>query len=211
MQAATEITLTQPQTSADLEAAAGVLAASFQDAPNFIAAFPGEQARARALPHIFRMLVRDAGALGGVTVARQGGATLGAAVWLPPGQAKLTVKRQLKMIPELAKCFLVAPASFARFARLGGELGKRHPEEPHAYLAALGVSPAFSGQGVGSALVQAGTVRADAAQQLCYLETFSEQNVRFYRRHGFEVTSSGDVLIPGGPPFWFMKRVPGQA
>ena len=98
-----------------------------------------------------------------------------------------------------------------RFARLGGELGKRHPEEPHAYLAALGVSPAFSGQGVGSALVQAGTVRADAAQQLCYLETFSEQNVRFYERHGFEVTSSGDVLIPGGPPFWFMKRVPGQA
>ena len=49
MQAA-EITLTQPQTSADLDAAAGVLAASFQNAPNFVAAFPDAQARVRALP-----------------------------------------------------------------------------------------------------------------------------------------------------------------
>ncbi len=144
----TEPALTTPRTSAELEAAAVVLAASFQDAPNFVAAFPNAQARARALPHVFRMLVRDAAPLGGVTVARQGeqgGATLGAAVWLPPGQAKLTLGRQLKMMPELTKTFLAAPASFARFARLGGELGKRHPGEPHVYLAALGVSPAFSG------------------------------------------------------------------
>ena len=132
-------------------------------------------------------------------------------MWLPPGQAKLTLGRQLEMMPELAKTFLAAPASFARFARLGGELGKRHPGEPHVYLAALGVSPGFSGQGVGSALIEAGTVQADRAQQLCYLETFSERNVRFYRRHGFEVTRFGDVLVPGGPPFWFMVRLPSQA
>ena len=65
----TEVTLAQPQTSADLEATAAVLAASFQDVPNFVAAFPNAQARTRALPHVFRMLVRDAAPLGGVTVA----------------------------------------------------------------------------------------------------------------------------------------------
>lgn len=215
MQAPTEITLAQPQTSADLEAAANVLAASFQNAPNFVAAFPGEQARARALPHVFRMLVRDAAPLGGVTVAvaqrdGQDSATLGAAVWFQPGQV-LTLGRQLKLMPELAKTFFAAPASFVRFARLGGELAKRRPDEPHTYLAALGVSPTFSGQGVGSALMQEGTVQADRAQQRCYLETFSEQNVRFYKRHGFGVTGQDDDLIPGGPSFWFMTRLPGQA
>ncbi len=140
----------------------------------------------------------------------QGSATLGAAVWFQPGQV-LTLGRQLKLTPELAKTFFAAPASFVRFARLGGTLAERRPDEPHAYLAALGVSPTFSGQGVGSALVQAGTVQADRARQRCYLETFSEPNVHFYKRHGFSVTGQGDDLIPGGPPFWFMTRPPGQA
>ncbi len=54
-------------------------------------------------------------------------------------------------------------------------------------------------------------MQADNARQLCYLETFSKQNVHFYRRHSFSVTGQGDDLIPGGPPFWFMTRLPGQA
>ncbi len=130
MQVPTEITLARPQTLADLEATVNVLAASFQNAPNFVAAFPDGQARAWALPHIFRMLIRDAAPLGGVTVAQQdgqGSATLGAAVWFQPGQV-LTLGRQLKLTPELAKTFFAAPASFVRFARLGGELAKRRPD-----------------------------------------------------------------------------------
>ena len=63
-----EITLTAPQTPADLEAAATVLAADFQDAPNFVAAFPDGGLR-RALRHIFRMLFRNAAVLAGVTLA----------------------------------------------------------------------------------------------------------------------------------------------
>lgn len=40
----------------------------------------------------------------------------------------------------------------------------------------------------------------DAARQGCYLETFSEAKVRFCGQYGSEATSSGDVLVPGGPP-----------
>lgn len=96
--------------------------------------------------------------------------------------------------------------AFARFARLGGELEKRHPAQPHRYLSALGVSLAWHAQGVGSALLKLGTARADARGIPCHLETFSEANVRFYRQHGFDVVGQGNDLIPGGPPFWFMVR-----
>lgn len=207
----TSTTFTALQTQADFRATVTVLAASFQNTPNFVSAFPDAEARQRALPQLFRLVVRDAGTFDGVTVARRNGEIVGAAVWYPPGQAKLTFRRQLQALPSLAKVFAAAPASFARFARLGSELEKRHPAQPHMYLSALGVSPAWHAQGVGSALLDIGTARADAQGLLCYLETFSEANVRFYRRHGFEVVGQGSDLIPGGPPFWFMTRPPETA
>lgn len=194
------VTFAEPQTHADLGAALTVLADSFQTAENFAAIFLDVQARQRALRHLFRLLLRDAGHLGGVTVPRQKG-DIGAAVWYGPGQAKLTFSRQLQTVPELARIFAAAPASFLRFARLGSELEKRTPSAPHRYLSALGISPAWHGGGVGSALLELGTAGADAQGLPCYLETFSEANVRFYRRRGFEVVAQGDDLIPGGPPF----------
>lgn len=143
-----------------------------------------------------------------MTVARQNGEIIGTAVWYQPGRAKLTFRRQLQALPNLMKTFIAAPASFPRFAQLGGELEKRHPSQPHMYLSALGVSPAWHARGVGSALISTGTARADTQGLPCYLETFSEANVRFYRRHGFDVVGQGNDLIPGGPPFWFMTRPP---
>ena len=206
MQQVEPYTLTTTQTRAAFDASIAVLAASFQTAPNFIAAFPNARARQRALPHIFRLVIRDAGAFGEVTIAQQGDEVIGAALWYLPGQAKLSFRRQLQALPELIKTFAAAPTAFARFARLGGELEKRHPTQPHIYLSALGVSSAWRGQGVGSTLLSEGTARAEAQGLPCYLETFSEANVRFYRRHGFNVSGQGEGLIPDGPPFWFMTR-----
>ncbi len=65
------------------------------------------------------------------------------------------------------------------------------PSEPHWYLAALGVSDGLRGQGIGSVLLAAGVARAERTKRPCYLETFSEANVRFCQRYGFD---------------WFMQR-----
>jgi ribosomal protein S18 acetylase RimI-like enzyme len=41
----------------------------------------------------------------------------------------------------------------------------------------------------------------------CYLETAKAINVKFYRKHGFEVVREIE-LASGGPPLWTMKREP---
>jgi len=48
------------------------------------------------------------------------------------------------------------------------------------------------GQGLGSALVEVGTSRADAAGVPCYLETGTQSNIDFYTKRGFEIVGQTD-------------------
>jgi hypothetical protein len=48
--------------------------------------------------------------------------------------------------------------------------------------------------------------RCDEESVGAYLETGTEENVRFYSRHGFRVTD--EVPLPKGPPMWLMWRDP---
>ncbi len=65
---------------------------------------------------------------------------------------------------------------------------------PHEYLWALGVDTTRQGEGTGSALVSAFVARADEARLPAYLETETERNVSFYRRHGFDVVREERAL-----------------
>ena len=58
---------------------------------------------------------------------------------------------------------------------------------PHWYLLAVGARSQFQGRGLGSALVEIGTSRADAAGVPCYLETGTQSNIDFYAKRGFEI------------------------
>ena len=49
--------------------------------------------------------------------------------------------------------------------------------------------------------------RMDAAREPAYLETDKPENVRFYQRFGFEVTSEATVLSTAN---WFMWRRPAR-
>jgi len=64
---------------------------------------------------------------------------------------------------------------------------------PHWYLVTIGTRQARQGQGLGSALVEVGTSRADAARVPCYLETGTQTNVDFYAKRGFQVVGHAEV------------------
>jgi len=137
------------------------------------------------------------------------GSVQGAALWIPPGKYPLSTAGML-----LAGLMFV-PLKFGRaaFGRLMSSLSyyeqlhKHDVPGRHWYLATLGVDPPRQGQGIGSALLRPMLARADAEGLFCYLETEKEENVPFYRRHGFEVAAEHD-LPNGGPHFWTMKRKP---
>jgi GNAT superfamily N-acetyltransferase len=63
----------------------------------------------------------------------------------------------------------------------------------------------LQGHGIGGQMLAAFAARMDAAGQPAYLETDKPENVRFYQRFGFQVTSQATVL---NTPNWFMWRQP---
>jgi ribosomal protein S18 acetylase RimI-like enzyme len=128
----------------------------------------------------------------------------GAALWAPPGRWKLPVARQLRLLPSFARLFGLQrlPQVLSGLATLE----RHHPEEPHWYLAILGVAPDRQGQGLGSALLAHMLARCDADHLGAYLETSNQHNLRLYRRHGFQVRDQFD--IPDGPHIWTMWRNP---
>ena len=191
-----------------LRAAAAVLARSFQRDEQHVHLFPDPARRARALPHEFAAVCRDAIGLGHVHAASLDGRLTGVAVWLPPGAHPMSFRRQIRLVPDAARLFWAAPGSFGRVARFGIDAAGMHPPQPYWYLEAIGVDPAAWGRGVGTRLLRHGLAVADRAAQPCYLETSAERNVRWYRAHGFEVRASGVRFSPDGPDFWTLLRPP---
>jgi ribosomal protein S18 acetylase RimI-like enzyme len=191
-----------------LSEAAGVLAHSYHDHPNFIDFFPDEKVRDRVLPHVCIAGLRDALGFGHVYAATRGGEIVGVAAWLPPGAFPLSPRRQLRVLPDMIRVLATAPRPARRLLRFMISVVGRHPEQPYWYLENVGVKPAAQGLGAGTRLLEPVLSLADAAGQPCYLETQTERNVAWYRKLGFEVREAGVRFVPGGPPNWTMIRYP---
>lgn len=73
----------------------------------------------------------------------------------------------------------------ARFAALDDAMQRRHPRDPHDYLAFLAVHPDRHGNGYGTRLLRHHHVRLDAAGLSSYLEATGHRNQRLYARHGY--------------------------
>ncbi len=120
-----------------------------------------------------------------------------AALWLPPG-----IEPDLEtMLGLLASA---PPEKLPVVAEVGEQIRSFHPQEPHWYLAAVGVDPARQGEGLGSALIKAGLRLCDEQGLPAYLESSNPRNVPLYERHGFEVI--GLVQPADYPPLYPMLR-----
>jgi ribosomal protein S18 acetylase RimI-like enzyme len=119
---------------------------------------------------------------------------------LPPGECRMELAQQLRVMPRL---FSNGPRVAVRAVRWLGAWAKRDPDERHWHLGPISVDSHFQGRGVGSRLMEVFCARVDAAGEVAYLETDKLVNVRFYERFGFEVIGEQEVLRV---PNWFMRR-----
>lgn len=68
------------------------------------------------------------------------------------------------------------------------------PLEQHWHLGPIGVLPSHQGMGIGTRLMQRFCKEVDACSAKAYLETDSDENVRFYKKFGFEIISKSIIF-----------------
>jgi ribosomal protein S18 acetylase RimI-like enzyme len=190
--------------AAEAHRVAEILALAFADDPiaawvwNDDPALAGEISRS-----FFRVFAEFALDAGEVHTDESG---LGVALWLPfdPAEAQED--------PALGEALAAACGPFAeRLGILDGLMVASHPSERvHAYLPFIGVAPAGQGRGVGSSLLEARLRDLDREGTPAYLEATTVNNVRLYRRHGFEHMPK-TIDLPDGPSMYPMWREPNAA
>ncbi len=124
----------------------------------------------------------------------------GAALWMPPG-----VHVDEEAMGDYVERTL-PPEKMAGFVKTFEEAATYHPEEPHWYLAVIGVDPVHQNRGYGARLLRHVLDRCDTDGVPAYLESSNERNHSFYQRHGFELL--GTIQVGDTPPLWPMLRRP---
>lgn len=128
----------------------------------------------------------------------------GVAAWLPPTLVDRAEAIWGGTKDELRAIF---PDEGVRYSAQWSWMAEHVPDEPVWFLEIIGVDPAAQGTGVGSALIQHGVDRSQAAGEPAFLETSIMRNVAYYERFGFRLVDEGDVPH-NGPHVWFMRRDP---
>ncbi len=181
--------------------AAEVLADAFLDDPFAVWLFPEKRRRARLVTS-WAMQMRV------ISVPRGYAYTTsdleGVALWAPPGPDHQTLGQQLRLFAPFLR--ILGPRRLFAAAAGYGVIRRGRPDEPHWYLSTLGVEPVAQRRGFGRALLRPMLERADKESTLTYLETFRPDNIPYYERFGFQVTSEAN--IPNGPHMWSMSRIP---
>lgn len=162
---------------------------------------PHEDIRFQHLVRFFRMLAEQILHDGELMVTP---GLEAAALWNPrmPGRGRAPIvddyEDQLRQATE--------PYT-TRFMTLDEHLASTHPADDHWYLIALGVRPERQRRGFGSDLLAHMAAMFDAADTPAAVHAYSDGQVAFYRRHGFQIRPGGPVTLPaGGPTAWPMWR-----
>ena len=191
-------------TSAELSAAAQLLARGMRDNPLHIQAFgPQAEHRRRALARFFEPVLHRAFNCGSVLGLVDADVLVGVYVETPPGRCKLGVVEKLKILPSI---YFGNPLTTSmRVLNWAGEWSRRDPAQPHWHFGPVAVDAPLQGRGIGRTMLSDFCSRMDARKAVSYLETDKSVNVRFYEKFGFKVLAEAEVL---GLPNWFMSREP---
>lgn len=190
-------------TITDCVAFRSVLGAAFASDPMFVWLFPDDRFRQDASAAWLGLFVEAYAGRGRVDTLKIDGQVVAVALW------RMSVETPLEWPASPGVGGLLgALIGGDRVAAVGaglGQFGASHPQQPHAYLAFLAVSPGHQRAGLGRQVI-AGGLEAAAAQGLgVHLETTNPANLAFYGSLGFSV-SGQFVLAPDGPPAWTLWR-----
>lgn len=195
----------RPLTTAEAQSAAGLLGRGMRDNPTHIKAFgtdPGR--RERTLRRIFTPFLERQLSDGRVLGAFADQRLVGVAALAAPGGCQPTLTDKRRALPAL---LANGPTSALRLLAWTRVWARRDADVPsHWHLGPLAVAPAWQGQGIGSRLLGRLCDHLDRQRGLGYLETDLPENVRLYRRFGFETLASEPVI---GVTHWFMQREAG--
>ena len=192
----------------DTDAITEVLAQAFLDDPGAVIFERDRERRAAILPGFFRAWVRAAIADGGDLVVPDGRTVTGVASWFGPERYGPSDEALAAAGWDDALATF-GEAATKRMLAMTGELDRQHAlaaPMPHLRLDFFGVLPASQGTGIGSRLIEHGHRAADAAGLPCYLETFTERNVAYYRRRGWDVVAT--YRVGDGVPVYVLRRLP---
>jgi GNAT superfamily N-acetyltransferase len=171
-----------------------MLARAFHDDPVFGWFFPAEGSRHRRLRRFFLPeLPHESLRHGAVEVACIDGRVAGAAAWFPPGASFGT---EVSALPGYLRAFGRRLTIVSQYQSVA--IPARPREEPHWYLAIIGVDPVRQGYGVGAALLRSRLRRCDEEGLPAYLESSKLENVPLYQHFGFHI--AGPLGLPEGAP-----------
>ena len=189
----------------EVRAMAGVLARAFHEDPAFGWVLRGDERRMKILERGFELFLRRVWIEHEETYTTAG--TVAVAAWEPPGQWKVPIGKQLRLLPAMARAF---GRHLPRVLKALTVLEGKHPREPHYYLAFIGVEPEWQGRGLGGAVMGPVLDRCDELGMPAFLESSTPRNRVLYERHGFTVMEEFK-LGKGAPPQWRMWRDPKAA
>ncbi len=188
-------------TAGEHRAAARLLADAFLASPIHVAVFESDDQQAhRRQQAMFGVMLRHMGHA--FYVARIDGRLAGVAGYRDSSCCQTSLLDQLRLGPAMAWAL---GRSLPRVMHWLGEWGSRDPGRMHCHFGPLAVAPELQGRGVGGRLLESFCGYIDRAGDASYLETDKPENVRLYRRFGFEVIQEAEVF---GVDNWFMWRRP---
>jgi GNAT superfamily N-acetyltransferase len=186
----------------EVDAVARTLAHAFYDDPHFRWIVRNDSIRMR------RMVSGFATFIGRIWLPHDEGFVherlIGAAIWMPPDTWHTSLFAQLRLLPSILRN---VGADSGRLLKAVTWMEKKHPREPHWYLPAIGMTPAWQGRGYGAALLRPMLERCDAERMPAYLEASTPRNRALYERHGFELIEEARYASDA-PPLFRMWREP---
>src|SRR5262245_30048037 len=168
-----------PLEPSQVDGLATILGRAYYEEPHIRYILRDEQTRRRLLPDLFRLAIQATQLNGEIhtTDSLDGGA-----LWIGPGSG-LAIGRSMRS--GFSSSLQLGWATLRRCITLGLHLDEIHQrliKGPHWYLLALGVKPSVDRESVRATLVEPLLARADSRGLPCYVETFNEKDLPFYKR-----------------------------